>query len=118
MTQSRKNRGMATQRLVAEWFRARGWPFAESTGAGRSGSDLTGVPDLAVEVKARRSFDPLAWVRQADQHDGRLPVVVMRCNGQGPASVHEWPCLIRLGDLTPLLLAAGYGDPDTIEETA
>ena len=53
MTQARKRRGMRTQALVAQHLAANGWPYAESTGAGRSGSDVTGVPGLAIEVKAR-----------------------------------------------------------------
>lgn len=110
MTQARKHRGMKTQALVATWLRDRGWPFAESAGAGRSGADVTGTPDIAVEVKARAGFDPLAWIRQAvTAADGRLPFVVMRCNGQGETTIADWPCLIRLGDLTQLLHQAGYG---------
>lgn len=109
--QSRKHRGYRTQAVVADWFKTRGWPFAESTGASRQGADLTGTPDIAVEVKARSGFQPLAWVRQAtDAADGRLPFVVMRCNGQGEQSVEDWPCLIRLSDLTKLMQDAGYGD--------
>ena len=113
-SQSRKHRGYKTQALVAQWFRHRGWPYAESTGASRQGADVTGTPDIAVEVKARTGFDPLAWIRQAvTAADGRLPFVVVRCNGQGETTVADWPCLIRLGDLTQLLHDAGYGDPAT-----
>lgn len=99
--------------MVADWFAAHGWPFAESAGAGRSGSDLTGVPGLLVEVKARRAFSPLAWLRQtgkeAEQHSG-LPFVVFRCDGQGEANVGEWAVLLRLDHMTGLLKEAGYGD--------
>ena len=34
---SRKARGMRTQLVIARWFAARGWPFAESTGSARQG---------------------------------------------------------------------------------
>lgn len=104
---------MRSQKVVADWFAAHGWPFAESAGAGRSGSDLTGVPGLLVEVKARRAFSPLAWLRQtgkeAEQHSG-LPFVVFRCDGQGEANVGEWAVLLRLDHMTGLLKEAGYGD--------
>lgn len=99
--------------MVAEWFAAHGWPYAESTGAGRSGSDITGVPGLHVEVKARRAFSPLAWLRQtgkeAEEHNG-FPFVVFRCDGQGEANVGEWAVLLRLDDMTALLHEAGYGE--------
>lgn len=113
MSQARKHRGYRSQAVVAKWFAERGWPFAESTGAGRSGSDITGVPGLMVEVKARRAFSPLAWLRQtgkeAETHGG-LPFVVFRCDGQGEANVGEWAVLLRLDTMTDLLREAGYGD--------
>lgn len=112
MSQSRKHRGYRSQKVVAEWFRTHGWGWAESTGAGRSGSDVTGVPGLLVEVKARRGFNPLAWLRQtiaeAETHAG-LPFVVFRCDGQGEANVGEWGVLLTLADMTELLREAGYG---------
>jgi hypothetical protein len=108
---SRKRRGAETQSTVAAWFAEHGWPYAESAGAGRSGCDITGVPGLAVEVKGRRGFSPLAWIRQARQTPG-LPFVVHRPDGMGPASVADWPVTMRLEDLTSLLRAAGYGDTD------
>jgi hypothetical protein len=119
MSQSRKHRGYRSQKVVAQWFVDHGWPFAESTGAGRSGSDITGVPGLMVEVKARRAFSPLAWLRQtvkeAETHGG-LPFVVFRCDGQGEANVGEWGVLMSLADHTRLLHEAGYGSVADPEE--
>lgn len=109
-TQSRKRRGAVTQQTAADWFAANGWPYAESAGAGRQGSDITGLPGLACEVKARRGFSPLAWIRQAQAGRG-LPFVIHRPDGMGPATVADWPVTLRLGDFTGLLRAAGYGDP-------
>jgi hypothetical protein len=119
-SQSRKHRGYRSQKVVAEFFQRHGWPFAESTGAGRSGSDVTGVPGLMIEVKARRAFSPLAWLRQA--RDGLkplqigLPFVVFRCDGQGEANVGEWGVLLRLDDMTALLREAGYGSGHGTQE--
>lgn len=112
-TQHRRHRGMRTQKVVAEWFAVHGWPYAESTGSARSGADITGAPDIAVEVKARADFSPLSWLRQAHSNaDGRLPFVVLRCNGQGEVDPGQWGALLTLADLTNLLIAAGYGDSD------
>ena len=47
-SQSRKHRGYRTQKLVAEYLAKRGFPFAESTGAGRSGTDITGTDRKSV----------------------------------------------------------------------
>ena len=116
MSQSRKHRGYRSQAVVAQWFRERGWFFAESTGAGRSGVDVTGMPGLAVEVKARREFSPTAWLKQARADArGGLPFVVFRGDGQGEKSVHEWGVLLTLADMTTLLHEAGYGSPEQAE---
>jgi hypothetical protein len=110
-SQHRKHRGYESQRIVADYLREHGWPFAEPVGAGRPGSDITGTVTLSVEVKARAGFDPAAALRQAeDAAAGRLPFVVLRLNGQGPASVEEWPVVIRLGRFVEVLREAGYGD--------
>lgn len=112
-SQSRKHRGYRSQAVVADWFKNHGWPHAESAGAGRSGNDVTGVPGLRIEVKARRGFDPLAWLRQvragAEEWRNGVPFVVFRCDGQGETTVGEWGVLVRLDDFTSLLKEAGYG---------
>ena len=111
MTQHRKHRGRQTEHLVAEYLREHGWPYAEAVGAGRPGADITGTPDLAVEVKGRRGFNPKAALEQAHANaDGRLPFAVLRLDGQGPASIGEWPVVIRFEEFVRLLRAAGYGD--------
>lgn len=114
MTQSRKFRGYVSQRLVAEWFSNHGWPFAESAGAGRPGVDVTGMPGVAVEVKARRNFNMVGFLRQATTERRKgLPVVVIRPDGFGPARISEWGALMTLADFTELLRLAGYGSPAT-----
>lgn len=113
MTQHRKRRGMRTQLLVAQYLAEHGWPYAESAGAGRSGADITGTPDIAVEVKARRNLNPLAWVRQAQTAaHGRLPFAVFRPDGMGEHP-EDFVAMIRLGSLTDVLREAGYGDGGT-----
>jgi hypothetical protein len=118
VTQARKHRGYQSQRIAAEWFQRNGFPYAESTGAGRSGSDITGMPGLDIEVKARTGFSPLAAMRQQEDRAARgdLAFALLRMDGQGPAVIGAWPVVIRLDTFTQLLRAAGYGDPLT-EET-
>ena len=112
MSQSRKHRGYKTERLVAEYFSQNGWPYALATGAGRSGSDVTGVPYFDIEVKARASFQPKAWIDQTVKRttgSGETPVVVSRLNGQG-AEVGNYLAFMRLSDLVDLMRKAGYDD--------
>jgi hypothetical protein len=112
----RKRRGAETQRFVAAAWRGDGWPYCEDAGAGRNGADLLNTPGLAVEIKARRDFSPLAWMRQASGENG-LPLVVMRPDNAGPTSVDQWPVILRHADLRRLLRQAGYGDPLNEPET-
>lgn len=115
----RKHRGYRTQAVAAEWFRNNGFPYAEPTGAGRQGIDITGMPGLAPEVKAVTAFDPLAWVRQATKAAGEaLPFVISRRNGQGETTVGDWLVILRLYDFTHLVRAAGHGDPEPEEATS
>jgi hypothetical protein len=117
-SQSRKHRGMATQALVAAWYRARGWPFATSTGSGRAGVDIENMLGPEPECKATAE-PPLAGLRQAHQRrkPGGVPYVIWRPNSYGPDRIAEWPVLMRFDDHTDLLRAAGHGDPPT-EESA
>jgi hypothetical protein len=103
--------------MVADWFKARGWPFAESTGAGRQGVDVTGLPGLSAEVKATAG-DVTGALLQAHRNRGAgVPFVAWRPNGYGPERIDAWPVILRLDDFTELLHAAGYGDP-AIEEAS
>ena len=118
---TRKQRAHDSETAVAGWFKANGWPFAEPVGAGRSGTDVTGMPGLIVEVKARRDFRPVEWLKQhaltrvamepaGDSVRGLpLPFVVWRPDGMGPASIGSWGVMMRLDDFTALLREAGYG---------
>jgi hypothetical protein len=109
-TQHRKHRGYESQRIVATYLAAHGWPYAESTGAGRSGTDITGTPGICWEVKARRALSLGADLKQAAGHGDGLPVLVVRLDGTGPATIADWPAVMRLADLVELLRAAGYGE--------
>lgn len=112
MTQHRKHRGYATQRIVADYLSTRGWPYAHAIGAGEAGDDIQGVLDIAVEVKARRGFDPKGAITQmqARRRHGVMPFAVLRMDGTGPTTIDDWPCVIRFADLVELLHESGYGD--------
>ena len=113
-SQSRKHRGYRSQKVLAMYLAENGFPFAESAGAGRSGSDVTGTIGIDWEVKARTGFNPTAAIKQLkERHNGKdLPVAVSRLNGQGEANIGEWVTLLRLEDFVHLLREAGYGDKD------
>lgn len=110
-TRHRKARGAETQRLVASYLTDNGFPYATASGAGESGVDILNVIGLGLEVKARREFRPAEWLRQADGHAAGVPFVVVRFDGQGPASIGSFGVIGRLSDMVRVWRAAGYGCP-------
>jgi len=100
-TQSRKHRGYRTQKVVADYLK-QFYPYAESTGAGRQGSDILGTP-YDIEVKAVTKFSPLGWIKQIKQRKSdKLGFVVLRCNGQGEKA-GEYVVLLPLQDFMKVL---------------
>ena len=114
MTQHRKHRGFRTERVVAQYL-STVWPGA-TVGRG-NGKDIVNVP-FDVEVKARKAFNPLEFIRQYKARtaiSGELGFAVLRLNGQGE-SAEDYACIIRLGDLLPLLqLKYGHLDNEPTE---
>lgn len=109
----RKARGYETQRFVAEYFRSKGWVYAETAGAGRPGTDITGVLGVDIEVKAVRdsNFSMTGTIKQQLDRikDGIVPVAIVRPDGYGEARIEEWPCILPLATVIQLLKEAGYG---------
>lgn len=109
-SQARKYRGYKSQDILAGYLVSRGWKYALSAGAGRSGTDVTGTP-FDWEVKARAGFNPSATMKQLkERKSDRLGIAVLRLNGQGEKNVEDWVCLMRLQDVVDLLIKAGYDD--------
>jgi hypothetical protein len=110
-SQHRKHRGYKTQAIVADYLKANGWAFAESTGAGRAGSDITGTPAIDWEVKARADFDPVSALKQlqARYKEGVIGIAVLRPNGWGEANIANFPAVVPLNVMVQLLRDAGYG---------
>ena len=112
MSQARKHRGYRSQKVVAQYLAANGWPYAESTGAGRQGSDILNTVGIDWEVKARTNFSPGETMKQLKDrgNENDLKVAVLRLNGQGEASIGDWVALLSLEQLVALIRQAGYGE--------
>jgi len=109
MANHRKTRGYRTQKVIAEYLK-QWWQYADTAGAGRQGEDILNIPTLSIEVKARSDFQPLAWIKQAEANaNGKLPMVIMRCNGQGE-DVGQYLMFGRVRDLVPVLHQAAPSD--------
>ena len=99
LNESRKARGMKAQVHAADFLRAI-FPWVNTVSGAASGRDLRNTPGLAVEVKARRDFEPLAWLKQSKKNSDadEMPIVIWQPDGYGPATMKDWPVMARLGD--------------------
>jgi len=112
MSRHRKDRGLRTERVLAEYFRVQGWHGA-AVGRG-AGKDIVNIP-IDVEIKGRSDFSPLAWLRQSKKRgalSGEPSFVICRMNGQGETP-EDYLAFTDVKTLTELLLKAGYGDLQT-----
>lgn len=102
MANHRKTRGYRTQKVIADYLK-QWWPYSDTAGAGRQGEDILNIPTLSIEVKARADFQPLAWIKQSESNAAhKLPMVIMRCNGQGE-DVGQYLAFMKVKDLMPIL---------------
>ncbi len=112
--QHRKHRGFRTERVVAQYL-STVWQGA-CVGRG-NGKDIVNVP-FDAEIKSRTGFQPLAYIKQYKARtaiSGELGFAVLRLNGQGEIA-EDYACVIRLGDLLPLLqLKYGHLDKEPTE---
>ena len=107
MTRHRKDRGLRTERVVQQYL-SQWW---ESAAVGRgAGKDVLNVP-FDIEVKARSSFQPLAFLKQSEARakGQEKSIVVCRMNGQGE-NPGNYLAFMRFSELVDLLLMAGYGN--------
>ena len=102
MANHRKTRGYRTQKVIADYLK-QWFPYADTAGAGRQGEDILNVPTISIEVKARSDFQPLAWIKQAESNAiGKMPMVIMRCNGQGE-DAGQYLAFVKVKDIMPIL---------------
>ena len=113
VSSSRVRRGLDSQVYVANYFAKNGWPYALPAGSGRQGTDVTGVPNVDIEVKARRGINVAMAMRQLKERhkEGVLPVAILRLDGQGESQIADLPAIVPLHILIELLKAAGYDKP-------
>ena len=108
MSRHRKDRGLRTERVVVEYLSQ--WWHGLAVGRG-SGNDVVNFP-MDVEIKARKDFSPLEYLKQSKARTGKtgdLSLVICRMNGQGETPA-QYLAFMTLGELVQVLLKAGYAD--------
>lgn len=98
-------RSRESELVVAKYLAERIWPDATANYPSNPGSDILKVP-VDIEVKARRDFNPLAWLRQSRKRRAG-GFVVLRPDGYGPKKIGDWLVIKRLDDEIDLRLQVG-----------
>jgi hypothetical protein len=109
-------RGLVLQNSLARYL-GQWWPSAESAGAGRPGTDISGTPGIVWENKTAREWKILEWVRQAEGHarrPGDVPVTVYWPMGVGDGRPNLALAIVPLPVMVRLLLEAGYAGDDAV----
>jgi hypothetical protein len=111
MTRARGNR---LQNALAAYL-TRWWKHAESAGAGRQGTDVTGTPGVVWECKTavefKRDFRPAQWIKQSlghVQNRADVPIVVYFPPSIGALSVDHALAIMPMHVLMHLLTEANY----------
>lgn len=114
-----RDRGNRLQNALAAYL-TRWWEHAESAGAGRNGTDVTGTPGVVWECKTavdfKRDFRPAQWVAQALGHRDRLsdiPAVVYFPPKVGAENVGQAMAIVPMHVLMRLLTEAQYTQEST-----
>ena len=91
-----RRRGANAERMVVDHLRAHGWPDARRYLAGdgrqRHLGDVDAIPGVAVEVKDRSSSTWPSWLREVEDGNPRVTVVVRRVRGN--PDVGQWPTVV------------------------
>lgn len=103
-------KGKRAPQWVAAYLR-KWWPNAEAVTIGQRGTDIRNTPGIVWEVKTPREFEPIDFVRQAQNYaGGRLPVVAYLPNGVGERNVEFALAILPLYKLIEVLDDAGWTD--------
>jgi hypothetical protein len=81
------------------------YAFAQPTGSSTPGVDILNTPGSRWEIKARRKFDPMVWLKQVRTYTDtdEVPVVMWRPDGSGPETVADWPVMTTARHMRALL---------------
>jgi hypothetical protein len=99
MSRFEREKGRRAELEVVKLARAQGWPASRNLDQTRDGgSDIRGVPGVAIEVKRCERTDVWAWWEQISRSCGSdLPLVAFR------RSSSPWLAVSELDELLALL---------------
>lgn len=101
MGRLQRNRGATTEREIATYLTEQlGTAVKRKLGQARDSGEDISIPPFRIEVKRRRGFAGLSFLKQAETgaEPGELPVVIIRVDGDLRPMV-----LMRLDHFVPMM---------------
>lgn len=120
MANKAKAKGTSFEVLVRDYLIDKGFIHAHrpALSGGNDTGDVNGIArrdtlrKVAVQCKNQRQFQLSQWlndtVEQASRLGGAVPALVVKRPGKGEKALGESYVVMRLEDLTDLLIEAGY----------
>lgn len=120
MANKAKSKGTSFEVLVRDYLIAKGFIHAHrpALSGGKDTGDVNGIirrsslRKVAVQCKNQKAFNLSGWlndtVEQAERLNGAVPVLVVKRPGKGEKALGDSYVVMRLEDLTDLLLEADY----------
>ena len=112
-----KQKGTAAETSVVRYLAENGFPHAErrSLAGINDRGDVTGIPNLVIEIKAQAKLEIPAWLRETavetKNAKAEVGILVVKPKGVGDANVGKWWAIVELATMTDLLRDGGFGNP-------
>lgn len=108
-----KAKGTSAETAVVNYLNDNGYPYAERralAGVNDKG-DIAGIPAVAIEVKAQKTYSIPAWMRELKIEKANAKAdtgfLVVKPIGVGSKNTGEWWAVMPLSDMIELLKKAG-----------
>lgn len=106
-----KAKGRETENQAVRWLIEHGWVNTERRrlqGCEDQG-DISGVPDMCIEVKSAAAWKPVQWLRETtiETVNARAGLGFCMARPKGGTNVDDWVILMTPATLLQLLAEAG-----------
>ena len=114
MANPNKRMGDQSERDVAYWYNANGWPYAvrsKNAGQPQDRGDMFGIMGFCIQIKNRGTIRLREWFDELldQKQHARADTGVLIIKRRGVSDVGRWYAVLEVEDLNRLMLEAEKG---------